>query len=131
MSRLLLQPDLSGNGPVHDVTPASAGWSHVSFGLHDLAAGGSVGSDGTADEICLVLLSGSARIIAGNLDTGMLQGRASVFDKDSVTNIHVLIFDYFVLNKTTYNTTYNTKGNGASIELYRYIVHPPSYYPYR
>ena len=89
MSNLLLQPDLSGDGPIHDVTPASAGWSHVGFGLHDLAAGTSVGSDGTADEICLVLLSGSVRIIAGDLDTGMLQGRASVFDKVAPHAVYV------------------------------------------
>ena len=89
MLNLLLQPDLSGDGPIHDVTPASAGWSHVGFGLHDLAAGTSVGSDGTADEICLVLLSGSVRIIAGDLDTGMLQGRASVFDKVAPHAVYV------------------------------------------
>ncbi|MBR70593.1 MAG: 5-deoxy-glucuronate isomerase [SAR116 cluster bacterium] len=89
MSNLLLQPDLSGDGPIHDVTPASAGWSHVGFGLHDLAAGRSVGSDGTVDEICLVLLSGSVRIIAGDLDTGMLQGRASVFDKVAPHAVYV------------------------------------------
>ena len=51
MSNLLLQPDLSGDGPIHDVTPASAGWSHVGFGLHDLAAGTSVGSDGTRRDL--------------------------------------------------------------------------------
>ena len=45
MSNLLLQPDLSGDGPIYDVTPASAGWSYVGFGLHDLAAGTSVGSE--------------------------------------------------------------------------------------
>mgnify|MGYP005710156895 FL=1 len=89
MSNLLLQPDLSGGGPIHEVTPASAGWSHVGFGLHDLAAGTSVGSDGTADEICLVLLSGSVRIIAGDLDTGMLRGRASVFDKVAPHAVYV------------------------------------------
>ena len=89
MSNLLLQPDLSGNGPIHDVTPASAGWSHVGFGLHDITAGGSVESGGTGDEICLVLLSGSARIIAGDLDTGMLQGRASVFDKVAPQAVYV------------------------------------------
>ena len=84
-----MEPDLSGDGPIHDVTPALACWSHVGFGLHDLAVGMSVGSDGTADEICLVLLSGSVRIIAGDLDTGMLQGRASVFDKVAPHAVYV------------------------------------------
>ena len=81
MSKLLVQPNLDSTGVVHDVTPASAGWSYVGFGLHDLAAGTSIVVDGTGDEVCLVLLSGSACIIAGDLDTGMLQGRASVFDR--------------------------------------------------
>ena len=89
MSNLLLQPDLSGGSPIHDVTPASAGWSHVGFGLHDLTAGDSVESGGTADEICLVLLSGSVRIIADDLDTGLLQGRASVFDKVAPHAVYV------------------------------------------
>ena len=89
MSKLLVQPDLTGNGPVHDVTPASAGWAHVGFGLHDIAAGGSVESDGTEDEICLVLLSGDARFVAGELDTGMLAGRDSVFDKVAPHAVYV------------------------------------------
>ena len=38
MSKLLVRPNL-GDGPVHDVTPESAEWSYVGFGLHDLAAG--------------------------------------------------------------------------------------------
>ena len=89
MSKLLVHPDLSGNGPVHDVTPASAGWGHVGFALYDIAAGTSVELEGTSDEICLVLLSGSARIIAGDLDTGMLEGRASVFDKVAPHSVYV------------------------------------------
>ena len=89
MSKLLVQPKFDGTGAVHDVTPASAGWSYVGFGLHDLAAGTSIAVDGNADEICLVLLSGNARIIAGNLDTGMLQGRASVFDKVAPQAVYV------------------------------------------
>ena len=45
--------------------------------------------DGTDDEICLVLLSGDARITAGPLDTGMLKGRASVFDKVAPHAVYV------------------------------------------
>ena len=88
MSKLLVRPNLDG-GPVHDVTPETANWSYVGFGLHDLAAGDAIGSDGTDDEICLVLLSGDARITTGNLDTGMLKGRASVFDKVAPHAVYV------------------------------------------
>ena len=80
MSKLLVRPNLDG-GAVHDVTPASAGWSHVGFGLHDLTAGQVLEGEGTADEICLVALTGDVRIRAGDLDTGMLSGRGSVFDR--------------------------------------------------
>ena len=89
MLKLLVQPNLDSSGVVHDVTPASAGWSYVGFGLHDLAAGTSIVVDGTGDEVCLVLLSGNARFIAGDLDTGMLQGRASVFDRVSPQAVYV------------------------------------------
>ena len=88
MSKLLVRPNLAG-GPVHDVTPETASWSYVGFGLHDLPAGDMLQIDGTDDEICLVLLSGDARITAGALDTGMLTGRASVFDKVAPHAVYV------------------------------------------
>ena len=88
MSKLLVRPNLDG-GAVHDITPASAGWSFVGFGLHDLNAGHSLDVDGTADEICLVLLTGNARIRAGDLDTGMLTGRASVFDRAAPHAVYI------------------------------------------
>jgi len=88
MSKLLVRPNL-GSGAVHDVTPETAGWSYVGFGLHDLVSGDTLDIDGTDDEICLVLLSGDARIMAGALDTGMLKGRASDFDKVAPHAVYV------------------------------------------
>ena len=81
MSQLLVKPDLSNGGAVHNITPQSAGWSYVGFAAHDLAAGEELATAGDDNEVCLVLLSGDARIIAGDLDTGVLHGRGSVFDK--------------------------------------------------
>ena len=89
MSKLLVRPDLSGAGAVHDVTPQSAGWSYVGFGLHDLKAGETLAVEGGDEEVCLVLLSGDARFVAGDLDTGMLQGRNSVFDKVAPQSVYV------------------------------------------
>jgi 5-deoxy-glucuronate isomerase len=88
MSKLLVRPNLDG-GAVHDITPASAGWSHVGFGLHDLKAGQTLYIEGTEDEICLVLLTGDARIRAGDLDTGMLTGRVSVFDRAAPQAVYI------------------------------------------
>ena len=58
MSELLIKP--AAGVAVHDVTPASAGWSYVGFGLHDLQKGEVLSTAGTADEVCLVILSGDA-----------------------------------------------------------------------
>ena len=41
-SHLLIRPT-EKTGKIHDVTPASAGWTHVGFGLHRLAAGEAYG----------------------------------------------------------------------------------------
>ncbi|MEK9960917.1 MAG: 5-deoxy-glucuronate isomerase, partial [Rhodobiaceae bacterium] len=88
MSKLLVRPNLDG-GAVHDITPASAGWSYVGFGLHDLKAGQTLDVEGTADEICLVLLTGDARIRTGDLDTGMLTGRVSEFDRAAPQAVYI------------------------------------------
>ena len=87
MADLLIAPDLNG-GAVHDITPASAGWSHVGFATYDLQSGSiineSIAAAGDANqdvEICIVLLSGTASISVGAQDFGQLKGRNSVFDR--------------------------------------------------
>lgn len=81
MSDLLVKPMDGNNGVVHNVTPQSAQWSYVGFGVHDIKSTETLRVDGTDNEVCLVLLSGDARIMAGDLDTGTLKGRRSVFDR--------------------------------------------------
>lgn len=66
------------------VTPVSAGWKHVGFEACRLAPGECLqlvlpeGREG-----CLVLLSGSADVLAGTQRFERLGGRASVFDQRS------------------------------------------------
>lgn len=66
------------------ITPASAGWVHVGFEAWRLAPGESLqlvlpeGREG-----CLVLLTGSADVLAGTQRFERLGGRASVFDERS------------------------------------------------
>ena len=62
------------------VTPASAGWEYVGFAAYRLQPGESVVFEDPAREACLVVVSGSARVQAGDIDCGVLGGRASVFD---------------------------------------------------
>jgi 5-deoxy-glucuronate isomerase len=79
MPNLLVKPN-RGGGPVHKVTPESAGWTFVGFEVHDLAAGERLAADTGTMEICLVLIAGKARVKAGDQDFGLIGGRAGPFD---------------------------------------------------
>ena len=79
MPNLKLRP--TGNsGRVIHVTPHTAGWTYVGFDLHKLAAAQTIAADTGNREVCLVLVSGKARIIAGGDDLGVLGERMSPFD---------------------------------------------------
>lgn len=67
-------------GLVHDVTPASAGWNYVGFELHRLGEGEVAGGEAGLNELCLVLVSGRARISVDSVDLGELGERMSPFD---------------------------------------------------
>ena len=79
-SRLLIHPSAAdAQGVVQRITPRSAGWSYVGFEARDLADGmRAAGADG-ANETCLVLVGGCARLIAGGEDFGVLGSRAGPF----------------------------------------------------
>ena len=79
MTGLLRHP--TGNrGKVHDITPESAGWGYVGFGLYRLAPGETVAEPTGSTEVILVLVEGKARIGAGELDFGELGDRMDVFE---------------------------------------------------
>ena len=80
MSDLLIKPN-TGTSCLHEITPARAGWRYVGFGVHDMSAGTTLSDAGGDQEICLVLLTGSARFSANGQDFGQVEGRASVFDR--------------------------------------------------
>jgi 5-deoxy-glucuronate isomerase len=67
-------------GKVHDVTPVSAGWSYVGFGLYRLVPGETVAEPSGDTEVILVLVEGKARIGAGDADFGELGDRMDVFE---------------------------------------------------
>lgn len=80
MSKLRVRPVTTASGPVHRITPTSAGWTYVGFDLHRLASGESVAAATADREVCLVLVSGRARIVAGGQDLGVLGGRTTPFE---------------------------------------------------
>ena len=80
MADLLRKPTATV-GKVHDITPESAGWGYVGFGLYHLKAGKHA-SEVTGDrEVILVLIEGKAEIFASGQDFGQMGERMSVFEK--------------------------------------------------
>ena len=79
MSPLLRRPR-GTRGKVHDITPATASWSYVGFGLYRLAPNETVAEPTGDTEVILVLVEGKARIGAGERDFGELGDRLDVFE---------------------------------------------------
>jgi 5-deoxy-glucuronate isomerase len=81
MARLhLRQSSRDHAGRVLHVTPQSAGWAYVGFDLYRLSAGETATASTEDREVCLVLVSGRARIGAGNNDFGIVGERMSPFE---------------------------------------------------
>lgn len=68
-------------GKVHDITPETANWGYVGFGLYHLKPGERVEENTGDREVILMLVEGKARISAGGIDLGELGDRISVFEK--------------------------------------------------
>lgn len=97
----LLRSPTAASGKVHDITPDSAGWSYVGFGLYHLKAG-DVASETTGDrEVILVLVEGKAEIMAADQHFGEMGDRLCVFEK---TPPHCL----FVPGASTWQATATT-----------------------
>lgn len=79
MPNLRLRPR-GTQGLVHEVTPASAGWTHVGFALHRLGRGDSVAGGEPAREACLVIISGTGTFAVDGKSFGELGGRMSPFE---------------------------------------------------
>src|SRR5690606_1961144 len=80
MANLLVKP-VGAAGKVHDITPRSAGWSYVGFGLYRLKAGETAQEETGDREVILVLVEGKAEIAAGGKSLGELGDRMDVFER--------------------------------------------------
>lgn len=80
MADLLVKPS-GTSGKVHDITPESAGWHYVGFGLYHLKAGEKAAEQTGDREVILVMVSGKAHIQAGNQDFGVQGERMHVFER--------------------------------------------------
>lgn len=90
MSKLRLRPSPpDAAGVILDVTPQSAGWSHVGFRVLTLPAGAVYAACEPARETCIVVLSGTANVTAGGEVFATVGGRASVFDDAAPGAVYV------------------------------------------
>lgn len=80
MSHLLVKPS-GTSGHVHDVTPQSAGWGYVGFGLWRLAPGERAAAATGEREVILVLVEGRARIAGAGREWGEMGDRMSLWDR--------------------------------------------------
>ena len=70
----------AADGVSHRITPTSAGWRYVGFETRTLKQGAKSRLDTGTDEVCIVILSGKARVKADGFDSGIIGERGSVFD---------------------------------------------------
>uniref|UniRef100_UPI0035CB714A 5-deoxy-glucuronate isomerase n=1 Tax=uncultured Sphingomonas sp. TaxID=158754 RepID=UPI0035CB714A len=78
---LLVRPHApDADGVVVEVTPESAAWRYVGFRIVRLAAGQSYRATEDGREACLVILSGSVSVTAGDARFEALGARANVFE---------------------------------------------------
>lgn len=90
MSKLHVRPhapDLSGT--VLEVTPASAGWKYVGFRLVRLDDGQQHQGSDDGRETCLVLVSGKADVVAGDMRLEGVGGRATPFEDRAPGAVYV------------------------------------------
>lgn len=80
MSKLLVKPT-GTTGKIHDITPDSANWGYVGFGLYRLSAGETVTESTSDTEVILVLVEGKAKVTAAGQDFGEMGDRMSVFER--------------------------------------------------
>jgi 5-deoxy-glucuronate isomerase len=81
MPNLKVRPHApAADGGVLEITPSSAGWTHVGFKVAKLAAGQTVSGEDGDREVCLVVVSGRATIIADWAELGQVGGRATPFE---------------------------------------------------
>lgn len=75
----LLQKPNQNSQTIHEVTPQSANWDHLSFKVVRLDPGETFSANSNACEEMIVFISGHARVSAGGQDF-VIEGRSSVFE---------------------------------------------------
>ena len=80
MANLLRKPS-GKSGKVHDITPQSANWGYVGFGLYHLKPGETAQEETGETEVILVLVEGKAEVSSNEGTFGELGDRMTVFER--------------------------------------------------
>ncbi len=89
MMASLLRKPVAHSGKVHDITPLSAEWSFVGFGLYHLKAGEMASEDTDGQEVILVLVEGRAEVSCNTREFGELGGRMDVFERTPPACVYI------------------------------------------
>ena len=77
--KLLVHPRHSPGGLRHKITPKSAGWKYVGFESREINKGKRNALKTGLREICVVILTGKARVTTKDFDSGIIGEREDVF----------------------------------------------------
>ena len=80
-SKLLVHPRHSSSGVRHKITPKSAGWAYVGFESRDINKHRHTSLKTGLREICVVMLTGKARVTTTDFDSGIVGDREDVFSE--------------------------------------------------
>lgn len=81
MPQLMIQPHApEANGRILEITPESAGWRYVGFSVHRLPPGHHLVSRTEESEMCIVLLSGTAKVTLNSDKPLNIGCRETVFE---------------------------------------------------
>ena len=85
----LLRKPAGSHGKVHDVTPQSAGWGYVGFGLYRLGVDETAAEATGGREAILVVVEGRVQVSAGGRDFGAMGSRMDLFDRSPPACLYV------------------------------------------
>ena len=95
-----MRPEVT-SGKTHDVTPETANWGYVGFGLYKLSPGESVSERTQSREAILVMVEGKAEVTIGERDFGEIGDRMDVFERTPPHAIYVPGESQWVATATT------------------------------
>ncbi|WP_312807672.1 5-deoxy-glucuronate isomerase [Agrobacterium cavarae] len=97
----LLRKPTGTSGKVHDITPESANWGYVGFGLYHLKPGETATEQTGETEVILVLVEGKAEISSEDKTFGELGDRMNVFERKPPHCVYIPAGSSWTVTATT------------------------------